>query len=386
MNSNPDKPAAMPGHAGGENERRILKRDPVPHLFKPLQIRGVTAKNRIMLSLMCQYSGEDGEPNLWHIQNLCARAAGGVGIVCTEAIHTEPRGRITKHCLGLWNDQQRDKLAPVAEFIESQGAVPAIQIGHAGRKGSISRPWEGSRALTADQGAWELISASAIPFADSFTTPRQMDEDDIAAVLESFAQATRRAKEAGFKFLELHAAHGYLAHVFLSPLSNSRNDSWGGDLAGRARFLLETVRVMRGEWPDDLPLCVRLSCTEWVDGGLTLEDILEVCRMLEETGAVDLVTCSSGGNATGQQIPIHPGYQVPFAERVRRETGLKTVAVGMIHGPEQADEIIANGRADIVALGRTLLADPIWPRRAAKYLRAEDVGWPVQYERSDIFG
>ena len=377
--------AAMPGHAGGENERRVLKRDPVPHLFRPLELGRVTAKNRIMLSPMCQYSGDGGETNLWHMQNLCARAAGGAGIVCTEAVHTEPRGRITHHCLGLWNDAQRDKLAPIAEFVASQGAIPAIQIGHAGRKGSIHRPWEGSKPLSEAEGAWEVIAPSAIAFAKGFPVPRQMDEADIATVIASFVAATRRALEAGFTFLELHAAHGYMSHVFLSPLSNTRNDAWGGDLKGRAKFLLETITAVRAEWPDDLPLCVRLSCTEWVEGGLTLEDTIEVCGWLKEVG-VDIVTCSSGGNAPHQQIPIHPGYQVPFAERVRRDTGLKTIAVGLIHGAEQAEEVIANGRADIVALGRTLLADPVWPLRAAKQLRAGTVDWPKQYERSDIFG
>lgn len=373
-------------HGGGENARRILKRDPSPHLFRPLSLRGVTLRNRIMLSPMCQYSATDGMPSYWHVQNLGARAAGGAGLVCTEAIHTEPRGRITHHCLGLWNDEQRDALAPIAAMIAGTGAVPGIQIGHAGRKGSTHRPWEGAKPLAAGEGAWDLIGPSALAFADGFPVPEALAEDGIETVLKSFTEATRRAREAGFQYLELHAAHGYLAHAFLSPLSNTRNDGWGGDLDGRIRFLLESVTRMRAEWPDDLPFCVRLSCAEWVEGGLTIEDTVEVCRRLEATGAVDLVTCSSGGNAPAQQIPIHPGYQVPFAERIRAETGLRTIAVGLIHGAEQADEIIANGRADLVALGRTLLADPHWPLRAAKQLRAKDAPWPKQYERSDIFG
>jgi 2,4-dienoyl-CoA reductase-like NADH-dependent reductase (Old Yellow Enzyme family) len=369
----------------GEDARRILRRDPEPHLFRPLPLRTVTARNRIMLSPMCQYSAENGVVNLWHVQHLCARAAGGAGIVSTEAVHTEPNGRITRHCLGLWNDEQRDALAPIAAFIAEQGAVPAIQLGHAGRKSSVTRPWEGTIPLSPDEGGWPTIGPSPIPYAANFATPEPLDPDQIAAVVAGFARAARRAREAGFRLLELHAAHGYLLHQFLSPLSNTRDDAYGGPLANRARALLETVTVVRAEWPRDLPLGVRLSCTDWVDGGFTTAEAVEVARMLKGTGAVDFIDCSSGGNDPRQKIPIHPGYQVGFAERIRRETGIATAAVGLINSPDLAEEIVANGRADIVVLGRTLLGDPVWPLRAAKTLRARNVRWPVQYERADVF-
>jgi 2,4-dienoyl-CoA reductase-like NADH-dependent reductase (Old Yellow Enzyme family) len=369
----------------GEDERRILRRDPEPHLFRPLSLRSVTAKNRIMLSPMCQYSAHDGLPNLWHLQHLCARAAGGAGIVSTEAVHVEPRGRITPHCLGLWNDAQRDALAPIAAFIAAQDAVPAIQLGHAGRKSSVTRPWEGSRPLRAGEGGWATVGASAIPYAAGFSHPAALDRESIATVIASFASAARRAREAGFQLLELHAAHGYLFHQFLSPLSNNREDAYGGTLENRARALLEAIDAVRREWPAELPLALRLSCTDWIEGGFGLDDAVAVARLLARRGDVDLVDCSSGGNDPRQQIPIHPGYQVGFAERIRREAGIATAAVGLINSPDLAEEIIANGRADLVVLGRTLLADPVWPLRAAKTLRARNVRWPVQYERADVF-
>lgn len=370
----------------GENERRILRRDPNPHLFRPLTIRSVTVRNRIMLSPMCQYSSDAGMPNIWHVQHLGARAAGGAGIVCTEATHVSPEARITPHCLGLWNDDQRDALKPIADFIAAQDATPAIQLGHAGRKASVSRPWEGTKPLAAAAGGWQPVAPSAQAYAKGFPMPRAMTAADIDKVMGDFASAARRAHAAGFQVLELHAAHGYLAHQFLSPLSNRRDDRWNGDLPARARFLMATVDAVRSEWPADLPLFVRLSCTDWVAGGLDVDDAVEVCRMLAARGDVDLIDCTSGGNDPRQEIPIHPGYQVPLAERVRRDAGIATAAVGLIHGPEMAEEIVANGRADLVVMGRTLLADPVWPLRAAKQLRAQNAPWPVQYERSNIFG
>jgi 2,4-dienoyl-CoA reductase-like NADH-dependent reductase (Old Yellow Enzyme family) len=277
-------------------------------------------------------------------------------------------------------------LAPIAAFIAGQGAVPAIQIGHAGRKASVTRPWEGTKALGPDDGGWTVIGPSATPYAKGYPEPEAMGEADIARMISDFAAAARRAREAGFRFLELHSAHGYLFHQFLSPLSNFRDDGYNGALADRARLLLETVDAVRREWPDDLPLAVRLSCSDWVEGGFDIADAIELSAMLKARGDVDLIDCSSGGNDPRQRIPIHPGYQVPFAERVRREAGIATAAVGLIHTPDMAEEILANGRADIVALGRTLLADPVWPLRAAATLRAESVVWPIQYERSNIFG
>jgi 2,4-dienoyl-CoA reductase-like NADH-dependent reductase (Old Yellow Enzyme family) len=368
-----------------ENERRILQRDPNPHLFRPLPLRSIVARNRIMLSPMCQYWAEDGMPNDWHFVHLGARAVGGAAIVMTESVHVEPRGRITKHCLGLWNDAQRDAFARIATFIAAQGAIPGIQLGHAGRKASLTRPWEGTKPLTPQDGAWPVIGPSPLPFADGFPVPIEMDAAMIAAVTVQFAASARRAREAGFKLIEIHGAHGYLQHQFLSPWSNRRTDDYGGSLKNRARFLMEAIDAVRAEWPDDLPLFVRLSCTDWVPGGWDVPEAIELARMIKATGKVDLIDCSSGGNDPRQKIPIHPGYQVPLAETIRREAGIATAAVGLLHSPEVAEEVIGNRRADLVVLGRTLLADPHWPLKAANDLKARSVGWPLQYERSNIF-
>lgn len=369
----------------GENRRRILKRDPNPHLFRPVTIRSVTARNRIMLSPMCQYSSDAGAATPWHFAHLGSRATGGAGIVCVEATAVEARGRITHGCMGLWTDAQRDALAPIAAFVAERGAVPAIQLAHAGRKASISRPWDGNAPLAAADDAWQTIAPSPLPYADGWHTPREMGEALIDEVVAAFGQAARRAREAGFRLVELHAAHGYLAHAFLSPLSNRRTDEYGGTLENRARFLMRTIDAVRAEWPEELPLFVRLSVSDWVEGGWDPDQSVALCRMLAARGDVDLIDCSSGGNDPGQNIPVHPGYQLPFAERIRRETGLMTGALGLIHSPDMAEEILANGRADIVVMGRALLADPHWPLKAAKTLRAENVDWPVQYERADIF-
>jgi 2,4-dienoyl-CoA reductase-like NADH-dependent reductase (Old Yellow Enzyme family) len=362
-----------------------MRRDPNPHLFRPITFRSVTLRNRIVVSPMCQYSADDGVPEDWHLVHLGARAVGGAGLVFTEATHVEPRGRITPHCLGLWSDTQRDAFRRITAFIAAQGATPAIQLAHAGRKASVSVPWEGTRPLAPDEGGWEVIAPSAIPYAEGHPVPREMDASDIAQVIDAFAAATIRAREAGFPLVELHAAHGYLIHEFLSPLSNRRGDGYGGALDNRARFLMETLDAIRAEWPDDKPLFVRLSCTEWIDGGWTIEDTVALAGMLKARGDVDLIDCSTGGNDAAQKIPIHPGYQVPFAERVRREAGIATSAVGLLHSPDGAEEVLANGRADLVMLGRSMLADPHWPLRASNALRAEHVAWPVQYERSNIF-
>ncbi|MGI9024439.1 MAG: NADH:flavin oxidoreductase/NADH oxidase [Burkholderiaceae bacterium] len=376
--------AARPALAG-EDERRILQRDPNPHLFRPLALRSVRARNRVMVSPMCQYSAQDGMPNDWHFVHLAARAVGGAGIVFTEATHVAPEGRITPSCLGRWNDAQRDALARVAGFIEAQGAVAAIQLGHAGRKASVARPWEGTLPLVPGQGGWPIIGPSALPYAAVSAVPLAMTPADIDAQLEAFCSAARRAREAGFRILELHAGHGYLFHQFLSPLSNRREDAWGGALDNRARLLLDAVRVVRQEWPAELPLFVRLSMTDWVEGGFNLDEAIAVCRMLAATGLVDLIDCTSGGNDPRQRIPIHPGYQIPFAERVRREVGIASAAVGLVSAPEMAEEIIANGRADLVVMGRRLLSDPYWPLHAARTLQAGNMAWPIQYERGNIF-
>jgi 2,4-dienoyl-CoA reductase-like NADH-dependent reductase (Old Yellow Enzyme family) len=369
----------------GENERRILRRDPNPHLFRPITIRSVTVKNRIMLSPMCQYSGTDGLMNDWHFAHLAARAAGGAGIVFTEAVHTEPRGRITHHCLGLWNDEQRDHMRRVVDFISAQDAIPGIQLGHAGRKASVTRPWEGSRPVPVAEGGWEPIAPSALPYATGWPTPLAMTKAMIEEFVEQFVDAAARARTAGFRILEIHGAHGYLLHQFFSPLSSQRDDDYGGDFENRVRLLLETVSAVRTVWPRDLPLFLRLSVTDWVEGGWTLEDSIRLCRILRERGAVDLIDCSSGGNDPRQKIPVHPGYQVPFASAVKANTGMRTAAVGLIHTPDLAESIVANDQADLVVLGRAMLADPVWPLRAANALKATTVKWPVQYERGNIF-
>ncbi|WP_353210648.1 NADH:flavin oxidoreductase/NADH oxidase [Rhodovarius sp.] len=369
------------GPNSGEDHRRLQKPGRDPHLFRPITFRGVTVKNRIMLSPLCEYSAIDGMPNDWHLVHLGARATGGAGIVCTEATHVSAEGRITAKCLGLWNEAQRDGLARIVAFIESQGAVPAVQLAHAGRKASIHVPWQGSGPHAIADGGWEVIGPSALAFAPGHHVPRAMSHEDIARVTAEFVHSTKLAREAGFKIIDLHAAHGYLLHEFLSPLSNQRNDGYGGDLAGRARFLLEVVAAVRTEWPAELPLFVRLSCTDWVEGGLTMADAVEISRMLAATGQVDLMDCSTGGNDPRQKITPGPGYQVRFAETIRREAAIATGAVGMINTPDLAEEILANGRADLILMGRKLMAEPSWPLLAARALRS-DQAWPVQYERA----
>ncbi|MEO8559938.1 MAG: NADH:flavin oxidoreductase/NADH oxidase [Rhodospirillales bacterium] len=368
-----------------EDARRILQRDRQPHLFRPLKLRSIIVRNRIMMSPMCQYSATDGLTDDWHFAHLAARATGGAGIVCVEATHVEPRGRITKYCLGLWNDEQRDRLARIGRFIESQGAVPAIQIGHAGRKASVSRPWEGTLPLTAGEGGWDLLGPSAVSYSPNSPVPKALSESAIIDMIAAFRDSTRRAREAGFKILELHAGHGYLFHQFLSPASNARQDKYGGPLENRMRFLLETIASVRQEWPAELPLLLRLSVTDWVPGGWDVKEAVALCRVLKQRGDVDLIDCTSGGNDPAQRIPIHPGYQVPFAERIRREVEIATGAVGLISSPDAAEEIVANGRADLVILGRMMLYDPYWPLHAANALKAQTQKWPVQYERSNIF-
>jgi 2,4-dienoyl-CoA reductase-like NADH-dependent reductase (Old Yellow Enzyme family) len=338
-----------------------------------------------MLSPMCQYSGADGLSNDWHIMHLGARAAGGAGIVFTEAVHTEPRGRITPYCLGLWNDEQQVRLARIAAFVAAQGAVPAIQLGHAGRKGSVGRPFEGTRPISPADGGWDVVSASDRPYARHWPVPAALTSAQIEEQLAMLQNAARRARIAGFKLLELHGAHGYLIHQFYSPLSNWRADDYGGSFENRIRFLLQSIAAVRAEWPDDLPLFLRLSVTDWVAGGWTLADSIRLAELIRRDGLVDLIDCSSGGNDPAQEIPIHPGYQIPFARELKRSSGICTAAVGLINSFDLAESVIANGDADLVVLGRTLLADPVWPLRAANALKAANVQWPTQYERANIF-
>ena len=368
----------------GENERRILQRDGTSHLFRPMALRAVTARNRIAVSPMCQYSATDGVANDWHFQHLASRAVGGAGIVFTEVVHIEPRGRISPHCLGLWNDGQRDALARIVRFMGEQGALAGIQIGHAGRKASTARSWDGGKPLLAGQGGWKCIAPSALAFGEGYPVPRAMDQATVDEIIAQFGVSTRRAREAGFDVLEVHAAHGYLIHEFMSPLSNLRSDRYGGSFENRTRLLFEVLDAVRAEWPDDKPLFVRISATDWIDGGWDLESSVRLAQMLKAGGKVDLIDCSSGALSPLQQIRIHPGYQVPFAAEVRARAGIATGAVGLINSPDLAEQIVANGQADLVFLARGMLNDPYWPLHAAKALKAT-IPWPLQYERGNIF-
>jgi 2,4-dienoyl-CoA reductase-like NADH-dependent reductase (Old Yellow Enzyme family) len=331
---------------------------------------------------MCQYSANDGLGNDWHVQHLGARAAGGAGIVFTEATHVSAVGRITPHCLGLYSAEHQALLARLAAVIVRCGSVPGMQIAHSGRKGSSAVPWEGGEPIRLADGGWVTEAPSALPLVADATMPHALSGSEIGDVIGQFVATARMARDAGFKVLEVHGAHGYLAHSFLSPISNHRNDQYGGDLTGRSRFVLELVEAIRGEWPSDLPLWVRLSCSDWMAGGLTIEDTVAVSRSLAATGLVDLIDCSSGGVSREQHIPsLYPGYQVPFADAIRSRAGIATGAVGMITEPTHAAEIVANGRADVVLLARAVLADPGWPIRAAKALGVKPEV-PPQYLRA----
>jgi 2,4-dienoyl-CoA reductase-like NADH-dependent reductase (Old Yellow Enzyme family) len=377
-------PQSNPHAARGENERKILQRTSTPHIFTPITFRSVTAKNRIMVSPMCQYSADDGVANDWHFQNLASRAVGGAGIVFTEVAHTEPTGRITPYCLGLWNDTQRDALARIVRFVKSQGAVAGIQLGHAGRKGSTARPWDGGKPIAPADGGWEIIAPSALAFGEGYAVPVAMDKAMINETIAQFVANTRRAREAGFDMVEVHAAHGYLIHEFMSPISNRRTDEYGGSFENRIRYLLEVVDAVRSEWPDDKPLFVRISATDWIDGGWDLDSSIKLAQLLKEGGKIDLVDCSSGGLSPQQKITLHPGYQVPFAAAIRSRAQIATGAVGLINSPELAEQIVASGQADVIIMARAMLNDPYWPLHAAKVLKTK-IAWPPQYERGDIF-
>jgi 2,4-dienoyl-CoA reductase-like NADH-dependent reductase (Old Yellow Enzyme family) len=357
---------------------------PTPLLFQPITFRSVTARNRIVVSPMCQYGALDGLGDDWHIQNLGAKAAGGAGIVMAEATHVSAIGRITPGCLGAYKPEHQSLLARLAGIVAKCGAVPGIQIAHAGRKASCQVPWDGGKPILPKDGGWVPLAPSAIPMVPDAVDPHALSVTEISGIAAEFAASTRMARGAGFKVLELHSAHGYLSHSFLSPISNQRNDGYGGDLSGRMRFLMETLDSIRSEWPDELPLWVRLSCSDYMPGGLTIDDVVEVARRLKARGDVDLIDCSSGGVSNEQKIPsLHPGYQVPFADAIRQRAGIATGAVGMITEPTHAAEILANGRADVVLLARAVLADPGWPLRAAKVLGVKP-GLPSQYLRAAL--
>jgi 2,4-dienoyl-CoA reductase-like NADH-dependent reductase (Old Yellow Enzyme family) len=353
----------------------------MPNLFDPLVLRGVTIRNRIVVSPMCQYSCENGVATDWHFVHLGSRAVGGAALVFAEATAVIAEGRISPQDLGLWNDEQMVPLARTAHFIRAQGAAAGIQLAHAGRKASTYRPWSPKQGeIPAEEGGWPTVAPSPIQYAADYSMPAALSETGIREVIAAFGRAARRAREAGFQVIEIHAAHGYLLQEFLSPVSNHREDCWGGSFENRIRLVCEVVAAVRSEWPDDRPLFARISSTDWAEGGWTVEDSIALARVLGRSG-VDLLDCSSGGNVHGVRIPIGPGYQTPFAERIRREAGIATGAVGLITSPQQADHIIRTGQADLVLLARELLRDPYWPLRAATTLGVK-VPWPAQYLRA----
>ncbi|MCU0248924.1 MAG: NADH:flavin oxidoreductase/NADH oxidase [Vicinamibacterales bacterium] len=352
----------------------------LPHLFAPLGIRAVSFRNRIGVSPMCQYSSTEGLANDWHLVHLGSRAVGGAGLVLTEAAAVDPRGRISPSDLGIWDDRQVPGLQRVASFIRAHGAVAGIQLAHAGRKASTSPPWEGGRAVPSGLGGWQPVAPSADAFDANSPVPDALDRDGILDVIASFRQAAARAGAAGFQVVEIHAAHGYLIHEFLSPLTNHRTDEFGGSYDNRTRLLKQVCKAVRDVWPADLPLFVRVSSTDWAEGGWRAEDTVALAHHLSSVG-VDLVDCSSGGIAPGIAIPSGPGYQVPFSQRIKDTTPMLTAAVGVITSPAQADQIIRNEQADLILLGREMLRDPYWPLRAARAL-GQDAAWPNQYLRA----
>jgi 2,4-dienoyl-CoA reductase-like NADH-dependent reductase (Old Yellow Enzyme family) len=351
-----------------------------PHLFTPLTIRGVTFRNRIAVSPMCQYSSEDGFANDWHLVHLGSRAVGGAALVFTEATAVEARGRISPKDLGIWKDEHIGNLARIAAFVKQQGAIPGMQIAHAGRKGSTRVPWEGGALIPPSEGGWQTVAPSAIPFRPGDLAPAELSRAEICNIIEAYAAATLRVLAAGFDVLEIHGAHGYLINEFLSPASNHRADDYGGTFENRIRFTLEVADAVRSNWPESRPLFMRISATDWAQAGWTLDDSVGLAVRLRDRG-VDLIDCSSGGNILDAKIQLGPGYQVPFAERIRREAEILTGAVGLITEAQQAQEIIQDGRADLVLMAREFLRDPYWPVHAAPVLGAE-AAVPVQYIRA----
>ena len=351
------------------------------HLFEPLSIRDVTFRNRIAVSPMCQYSSEDGYANDWHLVHLTSRAVGGAGLVFTEAAAVEPKGRISPSDLGIWSDGHAEALAKIVAMIHNFGAIAGIQLAHAGRKASTAVPWDRGKPFGEAQGEWRpIVAPSAIAFSENSQVPEALSIEGIQQIIQAFVQAAKRSIEAGFKVIELHAAHGYLLHEFLSPLSNYREDEYGGSFENRTRLLQEVVQAVRQVWPEKYPLFVRISATDWIENGWDIEQSIALSSQLKLLN-VDLIDCSSGGILPTAKVPVGPGYQTPFAERIRREAGIQTGAVGLITTPEQADHIIRTGQADMVLLARAMLREPYWPHRAAKEL-GHDKNWPIQYDRA----
>ncbi len=352
----------------------------MPLLFEPLIIRSISLKNRIAVSPMCQYSSVDGFANDWHLVHLGSRAVGGAALVFTEAAAVSPEGRITPDDLGIWKDEHISFLKRITSFIELQGVVPGIQLAHAGRKASHTNPWKGNRPLTREEGSWTTLAPGSLPYKEGEPLPKAMSSDDIKQLIDNFRSAAIRSLQAGFKVIEIHAAHGYLLNEFLSPLSNHRNDEYGGSFENRIRLLLQITDAIREILKEEFPLFVRISATDWVPGGWTVEDSVALAKILKNKG-VDLIDCSSGGNSPTQKIPVGPMYQVPFSERIKKETGILTGAVGMITTAAQAEQTLSNNQANLIIMARQLLRDPYFPLHAAKELGA-DVSWPVQYERA----
>jgi 2,4-dienoyl-CoA reductase-like NADH-dependent reductase (Old Yellow Enzyme family) len=353
----------------------------MPHLFTPLKIKSLELKNRIVVSPMCEYSSVDGFANNWHLVHLGSRAVGGAALVITEATAVSPEGRITFADLGIWKNEHIAKLKEITQFIEEHGAIAGVQLAHAGRKASHTEPWNGGKQiLPSHKNGWETVSASAVPFSSSEIAPLKLDKAGIDKVIADFKAAAERALAAGFKVIELHGAHGYLIHQFLSPISNQRTDEYGGTFEHRIRLLLEIIAAVNEVWPKEYPLFVRISASDWTEGGWTINDSVALAKILKDKG-VDLIDCSSGGNVAGAHIPLKPGYQVEFAEAVKKQTGILTGAVGLITNAQQADEIIQSGRADVVLLARELLRDPHFPLRAAHEL-GHEIKWPNQYARA----
>lgn len=349
-------------------------------LFSPLKIRGIEFKNRIFVSPMCQYSSVDGKPNDWHLVHLGSRAVGGAACVITEATAISPEGRISPDDLGIWNDQFIPLYKKITDFIKSQNSIPGIQLAHAGRKASTYSPWKGNGKLKNEDGAWQTIAPSAISFAENFPQPKEMTIDDIKKVKDEFIKAAQISIEAGFQLIEIHMAHGYLIHQFLSPLSNKRTDDYGGSLENRVRFAIEVAKEIRNNIPESIPLFVRLSCTDWVENGWDIEQSIYLSKELKNVG-VDLIDCSSGGNVIDAKIPAGFGYQIPFSETIKKEANIFTGGIGFITSPEQAETIIRTHQSDIVLLAREMLRNPYWALHAAKKLNVE-IDWPKQYLRA----
>ena len=348
-------------------------------LFTPISIRALTLTNRIWVSPMCQYSADDGVATNWHDVHIGSFATGGAGMIMMEAAGVTPEGRISTKCLGLWRDDQAERLRPITDFAHSMGTSIGIQLAHAGRKASCLPPWSDHPMASVAEGGWECVAPSAISFGGKYPTPRALSKSEIAQLVRSFADAAKRCVRVGFDLVEIHAAHGYLIHQFLSPISNSREDEYGGSFENRIRFMLEIAKAVRDSIPESMPLFVRISASDWLDGGWTIEDSVELAKRLKSLG-VDLIDVSSGGTSSGAPVPVGPGYQVPFAEEIKNKAGIATCAVGLITEPEQAEAIVKEERADAVMMAREFLRNPRWPLYAAKVLGAE-VNWPVQLLR-----